>query len=162
MASQKRSVNLSDEAVGFAEQYSRDIGATEVRWSGAVNHAIHRIIHEHDQNIVNAQKAQELDMILRSHVPELSESDWQEIFNIQNGAFIELRPSFRLASDMMDYYGAVSVESLSPAQADLAKRLHAMLQIQQAAILWVCRNFWSQPRDFGTLMDMVQAAIRGE
>lgn len=35
-------------------------------------------------------------------------------------------------------------------------------QVQQAAILWTCRQFWSHPRDFGTLMEMVQAAIRGE
>lgn len=124
----------------------------------------HRRFRQEDLDVFMGieKEKQELDAILHSHVPELSESDWQEILNIQNGAFIELRPSFRLASDMMDYYGAVSVESLSPEQADLAKRLHVMPQIQQAAILWVCRNFWSRQRDEGSLMDMVNAAIQGQ
>ena len=162
MASQKRSVNLTDETVRFIEQYSRDIGAEDMKWSAAINYAISQLVGNHDSNVINAQKAKELDAMMRMSLPDLTEADWQEILNIQNGAFIELRPSFRLASDMLDYYGAVSVESLSPEQADLAKRLHAMPQIQQAAILWVCRNFWSRQRDEGSLMDMVQAAIRGE
>lgn len=162
MASQKRSVNLTDETVRFIERYSRDIGEEDMKWSAAINYAISQLVGNHDSNIMNAQKAKELDAMMRMSLPDLTEADWQEILNVHNGVYIDLTPPHRLASDMLDCYGAISIEELTPAQADLAKRLHAMPQVQQAAILWTCRQFWSQPRDFGTLMEMVQAAIRGE
>lgn len=140
MASQKRSVTLTDETVRFIERYSRDIGAEDMKWSAAINYAISQLVGNHDANVMNAQKAKELDALMRMSLPDLSEADWQEIRKVHNGVCIDLKPPHRLASYMMDFYGAISIEQLTPAQADLVKRLHAMTQVQQTAILWACRE----------------------
>jgi hypothetical protein len=98
---------------------------TSIAWSNLVNRAI----------VVN-------DYMARTHLPELTDGEWQVVLNCYAGTCGSIEhPPYRIASDMMDDLGLINVEDHP--SADLVKRIHAMSQVEQFAILSFVEKFWS-------------------
>lgn len=125
MASLKKSVMFSDATVKYIEaryRHSEDIG-----WSEALNESF------------NALK-----YITLSSLPDFSEEEWTTILNVYSGCAMSYKTFFplRIASDMMDAAGAISLEELAEDYASVVKKVHAMSQVEQFAILDFVQKFW--------------------
>ncbi|SIR39653.1 hypothetical protein SAMN05880558_11314 [Aeromonas sp. RU39B] len=136
----KKSVMLSDDTVAYINaRHKQEEG--EPRWSAAVNGAV-----------------ETLRSLYRSNIPALNERAWNLLLNAHSGHFFDWRPSapMRLASDIMDDLGVISIESLSDDDAAAVRTIHGLSQIEQLAVFEVVRIFWAHERNSGSLMDMIE------
>lgn len=127
----KKSVFLSDYTVAWIEattsKHSHDQGP---KWSEAINATV-----------------EQFRFLLRESLPELNIDEWTAILNVYAGCYFPAHgiPS-RIASDMMDNVGEISLEKLeqsSPDYAVLVKKIYAMSQLEQLAVLYFVQIFWS-------------------
>jgi hypothetical protein len=127
----KKSVMISDSAVAAIQARSRsDVG---IGWSQSINKAI-----------------TDLKTLCRVMLPELTENEWVMILNVHNGSFLEGQTFFplRLASDVMDCCGVVDIGDLDEPHQALVRKLHAMSQAEQYAILDMVQKYWAfQPKE---------------
>lgn len=137
----KKSVMLSDNTLDYISSRNRDADG-EPRWSAAVNGAVDT-----------------LRAIYRASVPDLNERAWNLLLNAHAGHFFDWRPiaPMRLASDIMDDLGVISIESLTEGDAEAVRTIHGLSQIEQLAVFEVIRIFWAGERTEETLMDMIAA-----
>lgn len=130
----KKSVFLSDQTVGWIESTTKktlnDQELDGPKWSEAINATFEQFRH-----------------LLRGAFPDLSMDEWQMILNVYAGCYF---PSHgvpaRIASDMMDNLGEIDiaqVEQTMPDYAALVRKMAAIPQLQQLAILYFVQIFWS-------------------
>lgn len=131
----KKSVMISDSAVKAIQARSRgDVG---ISWSQSINKAV-----------------TDLKTLCRVMLPKLDESEWVMILNVHNGSFLQDQTFFplRLASDVMDCYGVVDIGDLDEPHQALVRKLYAMSQAEQYAILDMVQKYWafqpSEPMQF--------------
>jgi hypothetical protein len=129
----KKSVFLSGHTVSWIES-TTSVNTKEAeegpRWSEAINATF-----------------EQFRFLLREALPELDADEWETILNVYAGIYFPAHgvPA-RIASDMMDNLGEISVENVeavNPGYAALVKKVHAMPQAQQLAILYFVQIFWS-------------------
>lgn len=128
MASVKKSVMFSDQTVAYIKARTRE--ENEISWSQALNEGF---------------KA--LAWVTKQSLPELSAKEWGMLLNVYAGCIVEFTPPFRIASDMMDDRGEISIETLDkvdPGYAALVRKMHGLSQIEQFAVLDFVQKFWSR------------------
>lgn len=141
MASMKKSVMFSDKTVNYIQ--SRTRYESEIAWSQALNEGF---------------KA--LSWITRQALPELTTGEWTIILNVYAGTWIEFHPPFRIASDIMDNFGEVDITQLDDDIADLVKKVYAMSQIEQFAIMSFVQIFWANNWNSEPDFDAIAAKIK--
>jgi hypothetical protein len=126
--SSKKSVFLSTRTVEWIESTTKkDSHDQGPKWSEALNATV-------DQ----------FRFLLKSELPDLTMDEWTVILNVYTGCYFPAHSvPARIASDMMDNVGAVDLAELSPDYAEMVKKIHALTQIQQLAILYFVQIFWS-------------------
>jgi hypothetical protein len=129
----KKSVFLSSKTVEWIECTTKIYhpASDGPKWSEAINATF-----EH------------LRFLLKNSLPDLSAEEWEIILNVYAGCYMPAHgvPA-RIASDMMDDLGEVSIENVRknlPAYADLVIKIHALSQTEQFAILYFVQIFWSR------------------
>lgn len=137
----KKSVMITDQAEKIMLANTRDDGP--IAWSQQVNRAL----------IVN-------DWLFRQCLPELSAEEWQTVLNAYAGTTGSLEvPPYRVASDLMDDLGLIDVADHP--MPELVKRLHAMDQAQQFAVLQFVERFWARDWNnagsFGEIVEQIKA-----
>lgn len=141
MASLKKSVMFSELTQAYITARTRS--DSNIAWSQALNEGF---------------KA--LQWLTTESLPELTEGEWETILNVYSGSIIELIPPFRIASDMMDDKGAIALEELEPEYADLVKKMHALSQVEQFAVLDFVQKFWAKDwkdcSDFAAIVDAIK------
>ena len=141
MPSIKKAVMFSEHSQNYIR--ARAKGEDEITWSGALNEGF---------------KA--LSWLSRQALPDLSPGEWEKILNVYAGTWIELTPPFRIASDIMDHWGAIEIGQLDQDWGDLVRKIHAMSQIQQYAIMDFVQIFWShnwtQAADFESIVKQIK------
>lgn len=144
MPSLKKSAMISEETQGYAAARTKT-PIEEVTWSAPVNEAF---------------KA--LKWLSNEALPDLSPSEWEVILNAYAGSIVSFNPPFRVASDLMDDAGAISLEELKPDHAAIVKRVHGMSQIEQFAIMDFVQKFWARDwsdcEDFREIIDRIKGA----
>jgi len=125
----KKSVFLADLTVAWIETTTQKDHAAHdgPKWSEAINATF-----------------EQFRFLMRESLPDLSQDEWTIILNVYAGCYFPAHgvPA-RIASDMMDNVGAVSVEDLTPDYAALVRKVHALSQPQQLAVLYFVQIFWS-------------------
>lgn len=125
MASIKKSVMFSDGTQKYIAARTR--AEDEIAWSQSLNEGFKALKWLTDQAL-----------------PELAAAEWQVILNAYAGSIISFDPPYRVASDLMDDVGAISIEDLEPSYAALVKKIHGMSQLEQYAIMDFVQKFWSR------------------
>lgn len=101
-----------------------------------------------DDNIAWSEALNEgfkaLKWLSQQALPELSAEEWQIILNAYAGSIVSFNPPYRVASDLMDDVGAISIEELEPEYAALVKKVHSMDQMGQYAIMDFVQKFWAK------------------
>lgn len=141
MASMKKSVMFSDNTVSYIQSRTRH--ESEIAWSQALNEGF---------------KA--LSWITRQALPELTTGEWTIILNVYAGTWIEFHPPFRIASDIMDNFGEVDITKLDDDIANLVKKVYAMSQIEQFAIMSFVQIFWANNWNGEPDFDAIAAKIK--
>jgi len=82
--------------------------------------------------------------LLKNSLPELDNGDWNIIINTYKGCYMpgHVLPA-RIASDIMIFFGAVDVNTLSDDCRDIVIKLNTMSQAEQLAILYVVQIYWA-------------------
>ena len=148
----KKSIQLSEQAVAYvqARQMSSADESSEfpsLSWSSALNGA-----------------TAGLSRLLGQLVPDLDDTTWVELFNAYAGHYFggpTIAP-FRLASDVMDLYGVISIDELEPEIAAAVRQLHALSQPQQYAAYEMARVFWAQSQSLTGSLSENLAAVRAK
>jgi len=139
----KKSVFLSDRSEKIIRSMSHH---DHPRWSQVIN-----------------QTFAAMDSIFRNSLPALSTDDWQVIMNAYSSGTrdtISCIP-FQIASDIMGDRGLLDVEQHP--QKNLVKRIHAMTQAEQFAILTVVRIFYLNSwHDADSFSDIVMQIVDSE
>ncbi len=135
----KKSVSLSDQAVAAIQMLSLDSKRPE--WSRVINQQIEASM-----------------WLFRSSLPDLSDAEWEYILNAYAGSWEPMKfPPYRVASDLMDHEGVLDVNDHP--MPDLVRRIHAMSQAEQYAILMFVqmfwRNDWNHHGTFGEIRDAI-------
>lgn len=120
----KKSIHLS----GAAEQYiaDRTAQAEKPNLSAHINNAFEQLAH-----------------LARVEKPELSKSEWIELYNIYAGSDLtRLVMPFDLADDLRTHYGALAQDLTA-----LYNKLAGMTQAQQFAVLDAVRVYWASGED---------------
>ena len=141
MASIKKSVMISELTQSYIK--SRTRYKSEIAWSQALNEGF---------------KA--LSLITRQALPELSSREWEVILNVYAGTCIEFHPQLRVASDIMDTFGALELSELDPEVAEVVKKVYVMSQIEQFAIMNFVQIFWSNNWNSEPGFDAIAAKIK--
>lgn len=126
----KKSVFLSDQTarwVGATTTQHSD-GVSGPRWSESINATCEHFRH-----------------VLCSAMPELTQDEWQILLNIYAGSYSPAHDApARIASDMMDNVGAISIDKLDDAEYKaLVIKMHKTSQVEQLAVLYFIQIFWS-------------------
>lgn len=137
MPSIKKSVMFSEQTQAYIDARTRS--DDQIAWSQALNEGF---------------KA--LQWLTAESLPELTEGEWETILNVFSGSIIEFTPPFRIASDMMDDKGAIALEELDPEYAALVKKMHALSQVEQFAVLDFVQKFWA--KDWKDCSDFAEIA----
>lgn len=145
----KKNVQLSDQAVAFIEvrRAPSDADGDRLGWSAGVNQAIG-----------------DLSWLLRELVPTLNDKTWMVLFDAYAGHFFDgarITP-YRLASDVMDHYGVLSIDELEPSISDAVRQLHKLTQPQQHAATEVARLFWVRSGHWSGEITEIVKQIRAE
>lgn len=96
---------------------------------------------------------------LAAHLlPELTDAEWKAVLSTYSGRPLKerfTRRPYRIASDMLNDFGEVDLSNLLPEQAEIIKKIHALTQPQQFALLEFVDYFWSKKwesaSDFSTI-----------
>ena len=135
---------LADATVRYMQDRTRD--GEDILWSQMVNEGF-----------------KQLSWITQQSLPVLTPAEWEILLNVYAGSWLEFFPPFRIASDIMDNWGALELSQLDPAVADLAKKMHAMSQVEQYSIMEFVRIFWlhdwNQEPDFETIQTKISAML---
>lgn len=140
--SKKTGVSFSDATYSVIENMIKD--GSKISFASQVNEVINRY-----------------RWICKASLPDLSESEWEAILNCYAGCFMqEQYPPYRIASDLMDDRGAIDLAALAdsdPEYAALVRKVHAMSQAEQLAILDLVQRFWAGKWDhmenFGAILE---------
>ena len=124
MSSIKKSVMISGLSVAYMQARTRD--GEDISWS---------------QNINEGFRA--LSWITQQSLPVLTPAEWEILLNVYAGSWLEFQPPFRIASDIMDNFGALELSELEPAVAELAKKMHSLTQVEQYSVMEFVRVFWA-------------------
>ena len=95
-------------------------------------------------------------------LPDLTPEEWEVILNAYSGCLMSFAPPYRIASDLMDDRGAISLDDVEPDYAALVKKIHAMTQVQQYAIqdfvikFWAGGDKWDDAKDFGEIIEKIK------
>lgn len=120
----KKSIHLS----GAAEQYiaDRTAQAEKPNLSAHINNAFEQLAH-----------------LTRAEKPELSKSEWVELYNVYAGSDLtRLVMPFDLADDLRTHYGTLPQDL-----TELYDKLAEMTQAQQFAVLDAVRVYWASGCD---------------
>jgi hypothetical protein len=120
----KKSIHLS----GAAEQYiaDRTAQAEKPNLSAHINNAFEQLAH-----------------LTRAEKPELSKSEWVELYNVYAGSDLtRLVMPFDLADDLRTHYGTLPQDLTA-----LYDKLAEMTQAQQFAVLDAVRVYWASGCD---------------
>lgn len=120
----KKSIHLS----GAAEQYiaDRTAQAEKPNLSAHINNAFEQLAH-----------------LTRAEKPELSKSEWVELYNVYAGSDLtRLVMPFYLADDLRTHYGTLPQDLTA-----LYDKLAEMTQAQQFAVLDAVRVYWASGCD---------------
>ena len=120
----KKSIHLS----GAAEQYiaDRTAQAEKPNLSAHINNAFEQLAH-----------------LTRTEKPELSKSEWVELYNVYAGSDLtRLVMPFDLADDLRTHYGTLPQDL-----TELYDKLAEMTQAQQFAVLDAVRVYWASGCD---------------
>ena len=143
MPSIKKSVMLSEGTLDYINARVRH--ESEIGWSEVLNEGF---------------KA--LKWLSAQALPDLTPDEWQYLLNAYSGCMMSFSPPYRIASDLMDDAGAVSIEELTPEYAALVKKIHGMTQVQQYAIqdfiikFWAGGDKWNDAKDFGEVIERIK------
>ena len=144
----KKSVFLSDYTTSWIESTTKKNNQDDkfIKWSESINATF-----------------EQFQFLLRENLPELDIDEWKIILNVYACCYFPAHgvPA-RIASDMMDNVGAISIDELSDYYADLVKKVHAMNQIQQLAILYFVQIFWSNDWKCDWDWDEIVKAIKAK
>ena len=144
MPSIKKSVMFSERTLDYIRNRVRS--EDEIAWSQALNEGF---------------KA--LSWLTKEALPDLNRSEWEVILNVYAGCIIEFHQPFRIASDIMDNFGALELAQLDPQVAAVATKIHGMSQMEQFAILDFVKIFWcndwSQEPDFASIILKIKAMM---
>lgn len=127
----KKSVFLSDYTSQWIETTtSKPLHGEGPKWSESINATF-----------------EQFRFLLRGSLPELSMDEWTIILNVYAGCYFPAHgvPA-RIASDMMDNLGEISLDNLRKSQpdyAELVEKVYALSQTEQLAILYFVQLFWS-------------------
>jgi len=127
--STKKAVFLSDRAAEWIQATTKkDHPAQDgPKWSESINATF-----------------EQLRFLLKSSLPELTIDEWQIILNVYAGTYFPAHGiPCRIASDMMDNIGEISLDNVNEEYAKLVRKLYAMSQLEQLAILYFVQIFWS-------------------
>ena len=98
--------------------------------------------------------------LLKTSLPELTVDEWTYILNVYAGCYFPAHSvPARIASDMMDNVGAISLDALSDDYGALVRKAHAMSQVEQLAILYFVQIFWSATwsGDWGEIVSQIKS-----
>lgn len=140
MSSIKKSVLLSKQTHSYLAARTR-LGE-DIAWS---------------QNINEGFRA--LSWITQQSLPVLTPAEWEILLNVYAGSWIEFQPPFRIASDIMDNFGALELSQLDPEVADLSKKMHALSQVEQYSVMEFIRIFWLHDWNSEPDFETIQAKI---
>jgi len=124
----KKSVFLGDVTVNWINITTIDTNAEDgPKWSEGINATFEQFRY-----------------LIKTSLPELSQEEWQIILNTYAGSYFPAHgvPA-RIASDIMDDLGVISIDALDPELADLVKKMHGLSQPEQLAVLYFVQIFWS-------------------
>lgn len=121
----KKSVMFSDQAVTYITARTRD--QNDIAWSQSVNRTFEAV-----------------EWLSRYLLPELNQQEWELILNTYAGCITDFHRPLRIASDMMDNFGEVDINDLSPEIAGVVRKCHALSQPQQFAVMDFINVFWSR------------------
>lgn len=124
MSSIKKSVMFSTQTVNYIR--NRCCAENEIAWSQALNEGF-----------------KTLSWLTRQALPDLTAAEWEVILKVYTGSIVKLHPPFRIASDIMDNFGALELSQLDPQVAAVATKIHGMNQMEQFAILDFVQIFWA-------------------
>jgi hypothetical protein len=130
----KKSVFLSDYTVKWIEYTTKKkLNGEEIegaKWSESINATF-----------------EQFRFLIRGSLPELTMEEWTIILNVYAGCYFPAHGvPCRIASDIMDDIGEFSIEAvekLMPEKAELIRKVHAMSQLEQLAMLYFVQIFWS-------------------
>jgi hypothetical protein len=96
--------------------------------------------------------------------PDFTVSEWGMLTNVYARRGVTLTPPYRIASDILDGAGVISLEELSPQYAALAKKAKTLSQPAQFAALDVVRQFLcvKQEQEQGKTFSVLIAEIVGK
>ncbi len=120
----KKSVHISQTAEIYISD--RTLQGENKNYSAHINNAFEQLAH-----LAQAEK------------PELSKSEWVELYNVYAGSDLtRLVMPFDLADDLRTHYGKVPLDSTA-----LYEKLLEMTQAQQFAVLDAVRVYWVSGED---------------
>lgn len=136
----KKSLMLADATVRYMQNRTRD--GEDILWSQLVNEGF-----------------KQLSWITQQSLPVLTPAEWEILLNVYAGSWIEFQPPFRIASDIMDNFGALELSQLEPAVADLAVKMHKLSQVEQYSVMEFVRIFWTHDWNAEPDFETIQAKI---
>ena len=120
--STKKSLMLWLSTIAYFAARTKDGAAIE--WTEATNASV-----------------KHLEWLSRELTPDFTVSEWGMLTNVYARRGVTLTPPYRIASDILDSAGVISLDELSPKYAALAKKARALSQPAQFAALDVVRQF---------------------
>ena len=146
----KKSVFLSDKTVSWIDITSSSSSKkTGPEWSVAINRSI-----------------AQLWFLLSESVPDFSGNEWAEIISCYNHtAFSERLSKPRIASDLMDKYGCIDIDDLSPELQNLVRKLHDLTPLEQFAALYIVqicllREVSNKCNDFDQILEVIKSEFK--
>ena len=120
----QKSIHYSEASAAYLAARSPE-GA--INWSGATNNAFAILAY-----------------IAEDEKPDLSNQEWEEIYNIYAGSDLSrIAVPINLAADLLDHYGATLPSDLPEELRQLIEKLHKMTSAQKFAVLDAARVFWA-------------------
>lgn len=141
----KKSVFLSDYTVNWIESTtSKHYHDQGPKWSESINATFDQFRY-----------------LLREELPKLDIDEWTIILNVYTGCYFPAHgvPA-RIASDMMDNIDAITLDNVEHDYAELVKKVYAMNQVEQLAILYFVQIFWSN--DWKGNWEEIEATIKAK
>lgn len=116
----KKSVHISQTAEIYISD--RTLQGENKNYSAHINNAFEQLAH-----------------LTRAEKPELSKSEWVELYNVYAGSDLtKLVMPFDLADDLRTHYGTLPQDLTA-----LCNKLSEMTQAQQFAVLDAVRIYWA-------------------
>lgn len=140
----KKSLMISDSTLDYINARTK-ADTSDVRWSHEVNKAF-----------------SQLGWTMRQALPDLTHGEWELLLNVYAGTWLDdFAPPFRIASDIMDHFGAVDLSTLDEDTQAVIRRMHGLSQVEQLAVMDFIQKYWSNDwshcKDFDHVIDEVKA-----